>query len=417
MKYSESLRRSKRRLNSPATLVLVLGLAGVATAADQPKAQRAYTDLPIRIQNPRTLGTWSIPAERIILGEAYKPSMAQLPNGELVMVALYQDLKPGGKLREWTGFWRSADNGRTWSERVELKDMIGREQWLTATKSGTLFATCHLLAQDVNNKDGYTHSYVHRSTDGGRTWQRMRLGPAGFPPKATTMCSRNIVPLPDGTLLLGVAVNEMSAGRLAWVWTSKDDGKTWDKSPQVKLGRYQNRPYDNYDAFFTEDFTIRAKSGKLLHFIRCGPPSPLYPKNDGITTPKENDNADRTMRCESSDGGMTWNDLRDFGDYGVMYPRVIRLQDGRLLLTFTQRAMIAPIGLQAILSHDDGETWDFTRDRIIIEGKTPWGMPSGGAFGNTLQLKDGSLISCYTYRGADDKTHLEVVRWRLPSSR
>jgi hypothetical protein len=373
--------------------------------------------LPIRVHNPRTLGTWSIPAERIILGEAYKPSMAQLPNGELVMVALYQDMKPGGKLREWTGFWRSTDNGRTWSERVELKDMIGREQWLTATKSGTLFATCHLLAQDINNKDGYTHSYVHRSTDGGRTWQRMRLGPEGFPPKATSMCSRNVVEMPDGTLLLGVGVNEMNAGRLAWVWTSKDDGKTWDKSPQVKLGQYQGRPYDNADAFFTEDFTFRAKSGKLLHFIRCGPPSPMYPKNDGITTPKENDNADRTMRCESTDGGLTWTDVRDFGDYGVMYPRVMRLHDGRLLLTFTQRAMIAPIGLQAILSHDDGETWDFTSDRIIIEAKTPWGLPSGGAFGNTLQLKDGSLISCYTYRKAANETQLEVVRWRLPAGK
>ena len=83
----------------------------------------------------------------------------------------------------------------------------------------------------------------------------------------------------------------------------------------------------------------------------------------------------------------------------------------------TQRSTFYPIGLQAILSHDDGETWDFQNDRIIIEGKTPWGLASGGGFGNTLQLKDSTLISCYTYRGADDKTHLEVVRWRLPASK
>ena len=376
---------------------------------------KIYTTLPIRVNNPRKLKVWQLPAERVVLGEAYKPSMALLPSGELVMVALYQDPKPGGKVREWTGLWRSKDGGKTWSARVEIKDMIGREQWLTCTKNGTLFATCHLLAQDINNKDGYTHSYVHRSTDGGKSWQRLRIGPDGFPAKAATMCSRNIVEKPDGTLLLGVGVNELEKGTLAYLWTSRDSGKTWDKSgAKAKIGAYQKKPYDNYDAFFTEDFTYLAKSGKLHHFIRCGPPSPMYPMNDGRATPTGDDGIDRTLRCQSTDGGKTWSDLRDHGDYGMHYPRVLRLQDGRLLMTFTQRSTIYSLGLQAILSHDDGDTWDFSNDRIIIEGKTPWGMAQGGGFGNTLQLKDGLLVSCYTYRGADDKTHLEVVRWRLP---
>jgi hypothetical protein len=376
------------------------------------------TSTPIRVNNPRRIGVWQLAAERIALGEAYKPSMALLPTGELVMVALYQDILPKGKVREWTGLWRSRDNGRTWSERVEIKDMIGREQWLTCTSSGILFATCHLLAQDVNNKDGYTHSYIHRSTDGGRTWQRSRIGPDGFPAKAVTMCSRNIVEMADGSLMLGIGINELDKGRLAWIWTSRDDGKTWDKSASpVKIGSYGRRPYENYDAFFTEDFTFQNGSGKLLHFIRCGPPSPMYPMNDGRATPTGDDGIDRTLRCESTDGGKTWSEVRDHGDYGIHYPRVLRLADGRLLMTFTQRSTAYPIGLQAILSHDDGATWDFSNDRIIIEGKTPWGMSQGGGFGNTLQLKDGSLISCYTYRGADNKTHLEVVRWKLPARR
>jgi hypothetical protein len=341
--------------------------------------------------------------------------MALLPSGELVMVALYQDPRPKGKIREWTGLWRSKDNGRTWTERIEVKDLIGREQWLSCTRAGTLFATCHLLAQDVNNKDGYTHSYVHRSTDGGKTWERTRIGPAGFPAKAVTMCSRNVVELPDGTLLLGIGVNEMQKGRLAWVWKSKDGGQTWDRSgPPVKIGSYGKRAYDNYDAFFTEDFTFRNRSGRLLHFIRCGPPSPMYPMNDGRTTPTGDDSGDRMMRCDSTDNGQTWGEVRDLGDYGMHYPRVLRLADGRLLLTFTQRSTVYPIGLQAVLSYDDGKTWDLHSDRIIVEGKTPWGMASGGGFGNTLQLKDGTLISCYTYRGADDRTHLEMVRWKLP---
>jgi excisionase family DNA binding protein len=76
-----------------------------------------------------------------------------------------------------------------------------------------------------------------------------------------------------------------------------------------------------------------------------------------------------------------------------------------------------PIGLQAVLSTHDGATWDFQSDHIVNEGKTPWSLPQGGGFGNTLQLKDGRLLSCYSYRGADHQTYVEVVRWQLPEAK
>ena len=81
--------------------------------------------------------------------------------------------------------------------------------------------------------------------------------------------------------------------------------------------------------------------------------------------------------------------------------------------TYTQRSIFYPLGLRAIISWDDGATWDFSTDRIIIEGKSPWGRAQGGGFGNTLQLEDGSLISCYFYRGEDDSFQIESVRWEL----
>jgi photosystem II stability/assembly factor-like uncharacterized protein len=399
---------------SLALLVLVPADGG-AGVEHKPAAD---TSLPVRVHNPRKLGAWQLPAERIPLGEGYKPSLALLPGGGLVLVAFSQEQRPGAKVREPTGLWRSGDGGRTWGERALAEGLLGREQWLTCTRDGTLFATAHLLANDVQNTDGYTHSYLHRSTDGGRTWRRLRIGPAGFPDRAVTMCSRNVVELADGTLLLGVGVNEAEAGRLAWLWASRDGGRTWDRSaPRVTIGPYRGRPYDNYDAFFAEDFTFPARPGKLLHFIRCGPPSPMYPLGDGRAVPAGDDGIDRMLRCESADGGRTWGELRDLGDYGMHYPRLLRLHDGRLLLTFTQRALSYPLGLQAVLSGDDGQTWDFQSDRIVIEGKTPWGRPQGSGFGNTVQLPDGLLVSCSSYRAADDRTYVEVVRWRLPPAR
>jgi hypothetical protein len=210
-------------------------------------------------------------------------------------------------------------------------------------------------------------------------------------------------------------------GRIASIWTSHDGGKTWEHGAQVKLGRYQNRPYDNVDGFFCEDFTYRNDSGTLLHWVRCGPPSPMYPMGDGRPVPTGDDGIDRTMVCKSSDGGKTATDLEDVGDYGRHDPRILKLQDGRLLMTYTQRSTIYPIGLRAQLSYDDGQTWDFEHDQIVIEGKTPWNGVSGGGFGNTVQLEDGTLVSCYSYQDREtfwsydnSATKIEVVRWRLP---
>ena len=134
--------------------------------------------------------------------------------------------------------------------------------------------------------------------------------------------------------------------------------------------------------------------------------------NDNRPVPSTDDGADRTLRCQSWDG-YSWDRLEDFGDYGMHYVRILRLIDGRLLMTFTQRSLFYPIGLHAVLSLDDGETWNLKQDHIIIDGLTPWGAPSGGGFGNTIQLPNEDLVSCYSY-GAGDKTMIEAVRWRLP---
>ena len=133
---------------------------------------------------------------------------------------------------------------------------------------------------------------------------------------------------------------------------------------------------------------------------------------------EEGDQGDRMMLWESNDDGKTWrkhNGDGRFGHYGEMYPRFLQLQDGRLLLTFTVRSNSTDehaLGLRALISDDDGESWDFDHDRLIIDDINQGA--SGGGYGNTVQLKDGGLVSCYSYRGSDGQTHVEAVRWRLP---
>ena len=197
---------------------------------------------------------------------------------------------------------------------------------------------------------------------------------------------------------------------------SRDSGATWDKTPKADTAGSSD-----VDGFFSQSTTYRTASGKLLHPVRVDRTGPhwLLPGAAELKT-EAGDQGDRTMLWESDDDGLTWRKHHGdgtFGTYGEMYPRFLKLHDGRLLLTFTVRSNSTdgyPLGLRAIVSYDDGETWDFTRDRLVLDYKNQGA--SGGGFGNTIQLDDGTLITCYSFRGTDGTTHVEALRWRLPES-
>ena len=379
---------------------------GVSVAA---LAQKSRGGDEIHVLNPKVLSVSSLPAERTAIGKPgdYKPCVARLPSGELLLVAFHQNQLGGGKVREETILFRSADGGLTWSERQVL-DVLGREPYLTVLGDGTVFITVHLLAQDVRNKDGYTHSYVHRSADGGRTWTTTRIGPEGFAPRAETLTTRNVLELSDGTLLLGVAPNRGPE----FLWRSTDRGRTWGRSSRCDMGGFRS----SY-SYFGEAVLWRTRLGKILSINRVD--SNEFPIVGRPVPAGQGDQRDHMTLWESVDSGRSWRKLRDVGDYGEMYPSVLRLRDGRLLLTFTVRDLMPPLGVHAVLGRerDGGFEFDFRHDRLVLDANTPVGKPSGGGFGPSVQLEDGTLVTAYSYRGEDDATHLEIVRWRLPAER
>ena len=69
-----------------------------------------------------------------------------------------------------------------------------------------------------------------------------------------------------------------------------------------------------------------------------------------------------------------------------------------------------------IVEREDGFSFDFDHDRLMLDTKTG-ARYQGGGFGPTVQLADGTLVTCCSYRGPLDKTHLEVIRWRLPPAK
>ena len=215
--------------------------------------------------------------------------------------------------------------------------------------------------------------------------------------------------------LFGVSmqVGRENSPKVVRIWRSRDSGENWDKSLHP-----DTVGWIDVDGFFSQSTTYRARSGKLLHVVRVDATGPHWQVPDLKSAGKEGgDQADRMMLWASTDNGTHWGRHGQHGTFGAggeMYPRFLRLADNRLLLTFTVRSSSTDghaLGLRAIISHDDGETWNFQTDRLVIDDKNVG--PSGGGFGNTVQNPDGSLVSCYSYRGSDNKTHIEAVRWTL----
>ena len=381
----------------------------------------------IRIHNPKALGADHVPAQRIPIGVSgdYKPCIARLPGGELLLVAFHAHMLEGTaqvdgqalqRMREDIILFRSQDGGVTWSEPQTL-DLPGREPYFTVLSDGTLLITVHHLVQDIRNEDGYVLTYVHRSTDGGKTWETTRFGGEDLPgwqPDWSICSSRNVLELEDGGLILGVGTK---AGH-DYLFRSHDKGATWQPAEPCEFELFETEAARKKLDFTLWGETVfqEAKNGDLLALNRVGPKD--FPPLPGMDTANGHwDHHDRLVLYRSKDGGKTWSFSEIGSTYGEMYPAILKLRDGRLLLTFTVRDLHPPFGVRAVLGKEtpDGFEFDFEHDRLMLDTKTPMDKDSGGGFGCTVQLDDGTLITSYSYMGEDDELHCEVVRWKLPT--
>ena len=101
--------------------------------------------------------------------------------GDRLFLFATQDYQFGdGKLEEEIVLYTSLDQGKTWSDRQVLP-LLGGEPCPSITKRGTILITTRLLAADVRNTLGYTHSYLYRSTDNLKTIEHIQINAEFFP--------------------------------------------------------------------------------------------------------------------------------------------------------------------------------------------------------------------------------------------
>lgn len=392
-----------------ALLLLTASCGGGGDPA--PEDPAAFTAL-IAVEQPQLLAPQQ-PAERVPLGLAgdYKPDIVLLPDGEVLLTMFQPHDNPNGTYEEDPVLYRSQDGGRSWGERI-LPPLLGRETYFSLLRDGTLFMTAQVLSSDYRNTRGYDYGAIYRSTDNGHTWEGQPIGLEDVPGgRHQTRTSRNILQLEDGSLILGVS----SEGSTDYLWHSYDDGATWTAQPVSQVRGYDASGWDlRGRPWFGEMVFYQAYDGSLLGLARVQADGlPAFP---GTAYPPVSDTSDRMALFRSRNGGLSWTLLGPLGDdYGQMYPSLLRMRQGPLLLTYTQRGGRTPLGVDARLGavSEQGFALNYGSDRLLLDANTAAGEPSGGGFGNTLQLPDDTLLSAYSYRDAAGVTHAAVVRWLL----
>ena len=78
---------------------------------------------------------------------------------------------------------------------------------------------------------------------------------------------------------------------------------------------------------------------------------------------------ERMTLFRSRDGGANWTLEPELGNYyAEMYQALLRLDDGRLLLTFTVRDLRPPLGVHAVFGQETEDSFvlNFDHDRLVL---------------------------------------------------
>lgn len=277
------------------------------------------------------------------------------------------ETEPGVLLAAWfggtdegetdVGIWASRKENDVWSEPVEVASAEKVPCWnpvLFKMPSGEV-----ILFYKAGENPRSWSGLLKRSNDGGKTWSKEELLPAGIlgPIKNKPLLLEN------GTLVCGSSVESWNAWA-CWMEMTPDGGKTWSKYGPID---FPGEPYGLIQPTLFLD-----REGKLRMLCRST-------HRIGLV-----------CTAVSSDLGKTWPPVKatDLPHPGSGIDAV-GLRDGRIVLIYnhTKRGR-SPIN--AGLSTDGGDTWN---NIITLEDE-----PGEYSYPAVIQTADGLVHTTYTWK-------------------
>ena len=297
---------------------------------------------------------------------------------------------------------KSSDGGRTWAAygKGPVRGVF------EVLKDGTFIG----LASEGEHPN--TKVVSHSSTDEGRTWRKI-----GEVPNLQGHWSSGswIFRLPDETLLAaighvdhvfeqeGTKLIYKSGGGNLFVYRSTDGGQTWTDPARV------------HD-WTSEGGVTLTSSGKLVAAQRYQRPMlPDDPPDLEQRTGSANPGWPYKHVCvvESDDWGCTWRDFRQLATvFGQTRGDPVALSDGTVIVVHDTRYGPGPPGSRAMISYDEGSTWE---DEVYYLDYTTF----TGSYAGSVTLADDCILSVVgssqagnSWDAVRNNTDFYAIRWR-----
>ena len=250
-----------------------------------------------------------------------------------------------------------------------------------------------LIRMTDENSGRWLGSWVRTSGDGGETWSDAVKIPVTAPHGPILLRDGNLVYL--GKEFLKDSEKALKAEGDIVLFKSSDRGFSWQRKGTVLMHK------GTKNAHYFEPHVVELPSGKLLGFIRFQDVKDLPPVAEkGLVHFS-------MMVSESSDGGETWSEARPLNFHGSP-PHLMVHTSGAVVCTYGRR--LEPYGERAMISRDEGLSWDY--DYILRDD----GPDRDLGYPSSVELSDKSILTAYYQKpdSAEDKCGILTTRWELP---
>tara|TARA_B100000676_G_C18064745_1_gene840161 strand:+ start:36 stop:1139 length:1104 start_codon:yes stop_codon:yes gene_type:complete len=319
------------------------------------------------------------------------PNLTKLPDGSIA--AIFFNQPSHGQQEGDVECWASKD-GVSWIKRGRITNHRPNTMRMNhaagVAHNGDFVVLCSGWTNEKQPerpkqaafRDDILRSWIMRSADGGRTWSRTEGFPAAEDGWTEHIPFGDIWKGANGVLHTACYQGEFrdptkttrTKGWRSWHFRSDDDGKTWKRGSIIG-------PRHNETAIF-----------------------PLGEKRWLAAA-----RIDKMELVRSIDDGKTWDKAVPVTARNEINGHIMRLKDGRLLLSYGVRVGTRR-GVCAKFSSDEGFTWSAPVRLSDTVGTADCGYPS------SVQLANGNIVTAWYSKHSTEHEgyHMGTTVWQAP---